>query len=73
MSRCVSADAQTAGPGGSLPAHSEVDWYTRNAPTGSMHDSAIVPTGGSQAHNNMQPYLVINFCIALQGIFPSQN
>lgn len=29
--------------------------------------------GGSQAHTNMQPYLVINFCIALQGIFPSQN
>ncbi len=30
-------------------------------------------TGGSQPHNNMQPYLVLNFCIALVGIFPSQN
>ena len=30
-------------------------------------------TGGSQAHDNMQPYLVLNFCIALQGIFPSPN
>jgi microcystin-dependent protein len=30
-------------------------------------------TGGSQAHNNMMPYLVLEFCIALQGIFPSQN
>jgi microcystin-dependent protein len=30
-------------------------------------------TGGSQAHNNMMPYLVLNFVIALQGIFPSQN
>lgn len=29
--------------------------------------------GGSQAHNNLQPSLVLNFCIALQGIFPSQN
>ena len=29
--------------------------------------------GGSQAHENMQPYLTISFCIALQGIFPSQN
>jgi microcystin-dependent protein len=29
--------------------------------------------GGSQAHNNMQPFLTIGFCIALQGIFPSQN
>ncbi|HYG47030.1 MAG TPA: tail fiber protein [Allosphingosinicella sp.] len=30
-------------------------------------------TGGSQPHTNMAPYLVVNFCIALQGIFPSQN
>ena len=29
--------------------------------------------GGSQAHTNQEPYLVLNFCIALQGIFPSQN
>jgi microcystin-dependent protein len=29
--------------------------------------------GGSQPHDNMQPYLVLNYCIALQGIFPSQN
>jgi microcystin-dependent protein len=30
-------------------------------------------TGGSQAHLNMQPFLALSFCIALQGIFPSQN
>ncbi|MEI6409103.1 MAG: tail fiber protein [Bacteroidota bacterium] len=33
----------------------------------------IASAGGSQSHPNMQPYLVINFCIALQGIFPSPN
>lgn len=33
----------------------------------------ITPIGGSQAHLNMQPFLVINFSIALQGIFPSQT
>ena len=33
----------------------------------------VANTGGSQAHTNMAPYLAINFCIALQGIFPSQN
>ena len=38
-----------------------------------MLPSAISSVGGSQAHLNMQPYLVLNFCIALQGIFPSQN
>jgi microcystin-dependent protein len=35
--------------------------------------TTIQNTGGSQPHSNMQPYLVLNFCIALQGIFPSQN
>lgn len=39
----------------------------------SMNAGAILPVGGSQAHLNMQPFLVLNFCIALQGIFPSQN
>lgn len=33
----------------------------------------VTTVGGSQAHLNMQPFLVLNFCIALQGIFPSQN
>jgi microcystin-dependent protein len=33
----------------------------------------VTNTGGSQAHLNMSPYIAINFCIALQGIFPSQN
>ena len=40
---------------------------------GAMSPQAITNIGGSQAHQNMQPYLVLNFCIALQGIFPSQN
>jgi microcystin-dependent protein len=33
---------------------------------------ALPPSGGGQPHNNMQPYLVLNFCIALQGIFPQR-
>lgn len=35
--------------------------------------ATVTSVGGSQAHNNMMPYLVLNFIIALQGIFPSQN
>jgi microcystin-dependent protein len=35
--------------------------------------TSITNTGGNQPHENMQPYLVLNFCIALQGIFPSQT
>jgi microcystin-dependent protein len=38
-----------------------------------LNPQAISNVGGGQPHNNMQPYLVINFCIALVGIFPSRN
>ena len=38
-----------------------------------MSASALSPVGGSQPHDNMQPYLALNFVIALQGIFPSRN
>jgi len=38
-----------------------------------MNPASISNIGGSQAHLNMQPFLALNFCIALQGIFPSQT
>jgi microcystin-dependent protein len=38
-----------------------------------MSPQAVSNTGGSQAHLNMQPFLTLSFCIALQGIFPSPN
>ncbi|MBC8001049.1 MAG: phage tail protein [Opitutaceae bacterium] len=38
-----------------------------------MIAGTLANAGGSQAHLNMQPFLTLNFCIALQGIFPSQN
>jgi microcystin-dependent protein len=45
------------------------------APTNmvAFNAATIAPVGGSQAHLNMQPFLTLNFCIALQGIFPSPN
>ncbi|HUK36461.1 MAG TPA: tail fiber protein [Vicinamibacterales bacterium] len=39
----------------------------------SLNPTSITNVGGSQAHLNMQPFLVLNFSIALQGIFPSQT
>ena len=34
---------------------------------------SVTNAGGGQAHDNMQPYTVLSFCIALQGLFPSRN
>lgn len=47
--------------------------YSNQAPNGALAPAAIGNTGGTQPHNNMPPYLVINFSIALTGIFPSRN
>jgi microcystin-dependent protein len=38
-----------------------------------MADQTLAPAGGDQPHNNMQPYLTLNFCIALQGVFPPRT
>ena len=47
-------------------------WCT-SQPNAVMNPAAVTNVGGNQPHNNMMPYLVLNFIIALQGIFPSQN
>lgn len=44
-----------------------------NPPNQSMSPAALSNTGGSQVHENMAPFLILNFIIALQGIFPSRN
>jgi microcystin-dependent protein len=43
-----------------------------NKATTAMSPQTIGPTGGSQPHNNMMPYLGLNFCIAMQGVFPAR-
>lgn len=78
---CVSAataNASVAAPTGAYWANSGRSCYSTPDPNnqvnvGAMHPSTVANVGGSQPHQNMQPYLVLNFCIALQGIFPSQN
>jgi microcystin-dependent protein len=44
-----------------------------SSPSETLAPQAIGPNSGGLPHSNMQPYLVLNFCIALQGIFPSRN
>ena len=48
-------------------------WVAATAPLANMNADSVANTGGDQGHNNMSPYLAINFCIALQGLFPSRN
>ena len=47
--------------------------FPGGAQTVAMNPAMVTNTGGSQPHSNMQPYSVLSFVIALQGIFPSQN
>jgi microcystin-dependent protein len=65
-----SANATVNGPTGALFASSNNAYATPTLLT-SISPGTITNTGGSQAHLNMQPFLILNFCIALQGIFPS--
>lgn len=68
--------ANASAPGGAVPAAKPRGGINRYAPAGSntaMNPGAIAARGGSQPHDNMQPYAVLNWVIALQGIFPSRN
>jgi microcystin-dependent protein len=47
--------------------------YTAPANLTPLNPATVSNTGGSQAHLNMQPFLTLSYCIALQGIFPSPN
>jgi microcystin-dependent protein len=59
-------------PGGNLLANSQGPLpYIQENPDGNLNAQAIQPSGGSQPHENMQPYLGINYIISLFGIFPS--
>ena len=60
-------------PGGAVLAATSVASYGAGPASQAMSPSAIDAQGGNQPHSNMPPYLVLTFCIALQGIFPSRN
>jgi len=55
-----------------LARQANINNYSNVAPNVMMAFQALPPAGGGLPHNNMQPYLALNFCIALQGIFPQR-
>jgi microcystin-dependent protein len=50
-----------------------VNMYTTSLNATTLNPSAVAPAGGDQPHNNLQPYLTLNFNIALQGVFPPRG
>jgi len=71
--QATTASADQKSPAGGLAAYADENLYTKTAAANLMDPSVAGSTGGMQPHSNMQPYLVLNFCIALTGIFPSRN
>jgi microcystin-dependent protein len=66
-------DAHKPGPAKRLSNSNPGQVYGAPSALAPMAGNAISSVGGSQAHDNMMPYTVVGFCIALQGIFPSRN
>jgi microcystin-dependent protein len=74
--QCTNNAADSSSPGGGVWAADGAGItgeYSNGAPSTTMSPAAIAATGGSQPHPNIQPLLTLNYCIALEGIFPSRN
>ncbi len=70
----VEGDQLGPNPNGqSLLAKSSNGALYNTGPQVTMAPQALAPSGGSLPHNNMQPYLTLNFCIAMQGVFPPRQ
>ncbi len=70
----IDAAEDTNPAGNSLAQSAEGNMYTTTGlGTAQMAPQAIAPAGGDAPHNNMQPYLTVYFCIALQGVYPPRT
>jgi len=73
---CNSGMGDQYGPPGNFwatDAGGNNEYNAAATPNMPMAAGALGPIGGNRPHNNLQPYLVLNFCIALQGIFPPRS
>lgn len=72
--RASLADGISRQPEGELPATGiGIGQYAAPSNLAMLAPESLAPVGGDQPHNNMQPYLTLSFCIALQGIFPPRG
>lgn len=68
--------ADDPAPADTIPARTNpanIDIYNELGPTPTLSTQAVNPTGGNQAHTNLQPFLCVHFIIALFGIYPSRH
>lgn len=70
---CQAGNGNQATPANNYWAASPLDLYNDTAPSETMAAAAIGSAGGSQPHDNMIPFLAVNFILSLFGIFPSQT
>ena len=74
---CATTVGNVASPSGNSFGSAErgkpPGYAAKTGTAAAMSPSAVGNTGGGQPHNNLQPYLTMNFCIALQGIYPSRT
>lgn len=74
--QCNTGGGNQASPSGNLPAVESTGTsldFSSAAGNATMNSTMIENTGSGTPINNIQPYLCVNFCIALEGIFPSRN
>ncbi|WP_372796166.1 phage tail protein [Pontiella sp.] len=70
------AEGTEASPAGHIPAHDPREkQFSNTFSNQTLHAQAIIEQtrGGNQEHENMPPYLTINYCICLEGVYPSRN
>jgi microcystin-dependent protein len=73
MANTAPADTNAPGPTFVLAQSTGTNAYSSQASNAILSFNTLVPAGGDQPHNNMQPYLTLNFCIAMQGVFPPRG
>jgi microcystin-dependent protein len=75
QARCFNGDGTEYGPLNSVWAKDTAGGSNEYGPanSGAMAGDALNPSGGNQPHNNLQPYLTLTYCIAMQGIFPPRS
>jgi microcystin-dependent protein len=71
---CSTGPGNQTNPDGAVPGDSaSVQIYYEDIPDSNFRTGNIQTAGGSQPHENMQPFLVLNYIIAMLGVFPTQN